>query len=640
MKHISQYEARIQSLEDELDAVKKRARTLQEKYRAAQQLSDESNALLEAGRSDGFKKGPHGFDGLTLIIAYYDIPKHIVRTLISCSPKYQKAPKNKIEVIIADNGSKEPFPEKLLKRFPFISKVIRTDGKPSPVFALNDAIAHAKFSTVGLMIDGAHILSPGVFRNTRDICQIHERPVINIPQYYLGNISQNLNPKLDAWKRETWWLDHLKWPERGYALFQHALFPGENATKSLRDAIESNCLITRKAVYEELGAFDEKFDEPGAGFANLEMFNRLTNDKSTTYVIFPGEGTFHQDHDGTTTRKSPEDRDILVDAYRAKYKSITGLETMPNVKSPVLYGTMRKSCDQVPTISKQYGQVKSQLLKQLANIYVHRARNGVDNNFHPKLVRGDLVDEREARPPLKSVDMAGEVAKKYGVKVDDLKYLNFLRRLHEVREPDLYFEIGVDQGYSMAQSKCRAVGVDPAFSISVPIPQRVKIFKEKSDDFFAKSKRTAQVLKGGIDLSFIDGMHLAEFVVRDFINVEKYSNPNGYIMIDDVLPEQMEMAERGRRFNAWTGDVYKIAPILRKYRPDLEVGVFHTFIGKFRKGLAVVKNLDPKNTVLQDNYEKIEAEIFDKTYAINSIDHLDEMMQIAPHNTFEDFIAD
>lgn len=639
MKHISEYQDKIKDLEAEVEKWKKRSRGLQDQYRAAQYLSDETTSELEALRSGGFKKGPHGFEGLTLIIAYYNIPKHIERTLMSCAPAYQNAPKDKIEVIIADNGSTEPLPDDLQERFPFVSKILRTEGKPSPVFALNDAIENARFDMIGIMIDGAHMLSPGIFRNTRDISQLYARPVINVPQYYLGNVSQNLNPKMDAWKRETWWLDRINWPEKGYALFNYALFPGENVTKSRRDSIESNCLIARREVFEDCGAFDPRFDEPGAGFANLEMFTRLTNHKDNTYVMFPGEGTFHQDHDGTTTRKSPEERDIMVANYRAKYEEISGISTLPNIKSPMMYGVQRRSCDIIPTISKQYGQVKNKILTQLSNIYVHRARNGIDNNFHPKLVRGDLVDEREARPPLHPRGIGQSVAEKYRIDEGDLRYLNFLRRLHEVREPELYFEIGVDQGYSMAQAKCPAVGVDPAFSISTPIPQRVKLFKEKSDDFFNNKKRAQRLFKNGIDLAFIDGMHLAEFVVRDFINVEKYCKPGSVIMFDDVLPEQMEMADRPRRFNAWTGDVYKIAPILRKYRPDLEVGVFHTFIGPYRKGLAVVKNPDPNNTALEDNYEEIERDIFGDGYKIESIEHLDEMMQIAPHGEFEKFIA-
>ena len=133
-------------------------------------------------------------------------------------------------------------------------------------------------------------------------------------------------------------------------------------------------------------------------------------------------------------------------------------------------------------------------------------------------------------------------------------------------------------------------------------------------------------------------MHLAEYVVRDFINAEKYSHAGTVIMFDDVLPEQMEMAERGRRFNAWTGDVYKIVPVLRKYRPDLEIGVFETFIGQYRKGLAVVKNMDPNSTVLEENYKEIERDIFETGYAIDSIEHLNEMMQVLPYSEFENFI--
>jgi len=553
MNNISDYQAKIEALESEIETARKRAIMLQERYAESQKQYDIVTHELEDLRNGGFTKGPHGFDGLTLIIAYYDIPKHIERTLISCAPWYQKAAAHQIEVIIADNGSTKPLSDDLKERFPFVSKIIRTEGKPSPVFALNDAIKHAKFDMVGLMIDGAHMLSPGIFRNTRDIAQLYSRPVINIPQYYLGNLSQNLNPHLDAWTKETWWLNHLNWPEQGYSLFGYALFPGENIFKSVNNCIESNCLIARKVVYEECGAFDERFDEPGAGFANLEMFTRLTNHHDNTYVMFPGEGSFHQDHDGTTTKKSPEERDRLVQVYREKYTSITGNESLPNVRSPMVYGLHRKSTEAIPTISRQYGQVKSKILSQLANIYVHRARNGIENNFHPKLVRGDLVDEREARPPLQPRGIGPGVASKYGIDVADLKYLNFLRRLHEVRKPNLYFEIGVDQGYSMAQAKCPAIGVDPAFSISIPIPQRVRLFKEKSDDFFALKDRAKRLFEHGIDLAFIDGMHLAEYVVRDFINVEKYCNPGSVIMFDDVLPEQMEMADRPRRFNAWTG---------------------------------------------------------------------------------------
>lgn len=633
-----QYEKRIIELENKLENMKNRAVTLRERFEAAESLADKAKSELEELRSGGFKKGPFKFDGLTIIVAYYNIPKHIERTLTSCSPHYQKAPKNKIEVIIADNGSDKPLPRNIRKKFPFVSKVIRTQGKPSPVFALNDAIKHAKFNTIALMIDGAHILSPGVFQNTRDICQMFARPVINIPQYFLGNFSQNLNQEPDAWKRETRMLGELNWPKDGYSLFRCALIPGEIAAKSIMSSIESNCLIAKRKVFEECGAFDERFDEPGAGFANLEMFTRLTNHEKNTYVMFPGEGSFHQDHDGTTTKKTPEERVKLVDRYREDYTAITGRKTLPNISGPMMYGIRRKSCENIPSISRQFGMVKANLLRQLSSIYTHRALNGIKNNRHPKLV-ANLPDERMARPPLLSKKLAPELARQYNVKPGQLQYLWMLRKIHEIRKPGLYFEIGVDQGKSLALSKCASIGVDPDFSITVPIPTRTRLFKEPSDGFFENAERAEKLFARGIDLAFIDGMHLAEFVIRDFINVERYCTPNSMIMFDDVLPEQREMAERVRGFNVWTGDVYKVVEILREYRPDLEIEVFETFIGSYRKGLGVVKNLNPDNFVLQSNYDNILQGIIGGKYNFESIEAMEKKMKIKPHGAFKDFIS-
>lgn len=629
----------IEFLEHDISEKTDKIRTLNEKVRVLQRNLDNLNEAFTEKQVGQFSKGPFPFEGITFVIAYYNIPKQIIRTLISCSPKYQRAAKDKIEVIIADNGSTEPLPEGLQERFPFISKIIRTEGKPSPVFALNDAIKHAKFPTIAVVIDGAHILSPGIFNNTKDICQMHPRPVINVPQYYLGFVSQNLNLSPNPWIREKRQLERINWPEEGYNLLNYAVFPGESFHRSLVGSIETNCLITTREVFEDCGGFDERFEEPGAGFANLEIFSRLIHHPKNTYVIFPGEGSFHQDHGGTTTKKSPEERNELVAKFRKNHARITGSEILMNVKSPMMYGILRRSGENIPTISKEYGIAKNKLMEQLANIYTGRVRAGIYNQPPPILVSGGTTNERRARIPLAALGILEPTAKAQGVDKKELSYLKFLRRLHQVRQPELYFEIGVDTGVSIGLAKKRSIGVDPAFTITSPLSPRTQLFKEKSDDFFENKARAKKLFKKPLDMSFIDGMHLAEFVLRDFINVEKYAHSGSIIMFDDVLPEQMEMAERERRFAAWTGDVYKIAPILRKYRPDLEVRVYNTFIGAYRKGLAVVKNLDPKNTVLEDNYSKIEKEIFDDTYAITSIEHLDEMMQVSAHSEFDKFIA-
>ena len=96
-------------------------------------------------------------------------------------------------------------------------------------------------------------------------------------------------------------------------------------------------------------------------------------------------------------------------------------------------------------------------------------------------------------------------------------------------------------------------------------------------------------------------MHLFEFVLRDFINTEKYADWSSVIVFDDQLPRNVDEAARNRHTGAWTGDVYKIIPVLQRYRPDLRIAVMDTQ----PTGVMVVLGLDPTSTVLADKYDEI-----------------------------------
>ena len=95
-------------------------------------------------------------------------------------------------------------------------------------------------------------------------------------------------------------------------------------------------------------------------------------------------------------------------------------------------------------------------------------------------------------------------------------------------------------------------------------------------------------------MAFIDGMHLAEFALRDFIGVERLSPWTGVIVFDDILPRTVEEATRDRRTRAWTGDVYKVLGILARHRPDL----ICLRVGTQPTGLLLVLGLDPANRAL------------------------------------------
>jgi hypothetical protein len=180
----------------------------------------------------------------------------------------------------------------------------------------------------------------------------------------------------------------------------------------------------------------------------------------------------------------------------------------------------------------------------------------------------------------------------------------FLRTLHAVAQPRGYLEIGVNDGRSLALSAVPSIAIDPAFKVTAEISCDVRLVKATSDDFFAQPSPVAHLPESVIDLAFIDGMHLFEFALRDFINVERHSTPGSVIVFDDMLPRDVDEAARDRHTKFWTGDVYKMIPVLRHYRPDLLCVPCDTQ----PTGLLVVFGADRTNTTLQDNYDEIVAE--------------------------------
>ena len=183
-------------------------------------------------------------------------------------------------------------------------------------------------------------------------------------------------------------------------------------------------------------------------------------------------------------------------------------------------------------------------------------------------------------------------------------YLDFLRQLHQRLEPRRYLEIGVRLGHSMGVSRCQSVGIDPAFAIDSELHAEVHIFRTTSDEYFSRPDPLAPVGGEPFDFAFIDGMHLFEFALRDFIYAERHSSPSTLVLFDDMLPRTADEAARDRHTKAWTGDIYPIIPVLEKYRPE----VLTVAVGTQPTGLLMVFGMDPTNTVLSDNYDAIMAE--------------------------------
>ena len=208
-------------------------------------------------------------------------------------------------------------------------------------------------------------------------------------------------------------------------------------------------------------------------------------------------------------------------------------------------------------------------------------------------------------------------------------YLWVISMFHSHLRPRTYLEIGVETGQSiaLARRETRAIGIDPEPKITQRLASGTSIHATTSDEYFAAHDVKAELGGLPIDLAFIDGMHRFEFALRDFMNIEKHCTSRSTILIHDCYPLSRLTAERERRTGFWSGDIWRLILLLRKYRPDLSVKV----IGTAPTGLGMVRGLDPGSSVLRENYDAIVEEFLALDYSVLDADKAG-MLALAPND--------
>jgi hypothetical protein len=201
----------------------------------------------------------------------------------------------------------------------------------------------------------------------------------------------------------------------------------------------------------------------------------------------------------------------------------------------------------------------------------------------------------------------------------------FLAALMKKVRPRTYLEIGTRFGDSLRFSRVPSIAIDPGFMIKHEIAADVQLVRSTSDEFFARKDPLARFPRPVIDYAFIDGMHLSDFALRDFMNVERWTQPGSVIVLDDMLSRNVDEAARDRFTGPWTGDVYKVLDALRQLRPDLITIEVNTD----GSGVAIVLLPDASSRVLHDHYDRLVAEmvtpdpqdvpaaVLNRTYAVD-----------------------
>lgn len=266
---------------------------------------------------------------LTVVVVFYNMRREAERTLHSLSRAYQQGVDDlAYEVIAIDNGSSPDqrldadFVRSFGPEFRFID--MGDDAASSPIPALNRGVAEGAGRNFALMIDGAHVVTPGVLRFGMLGLETYEPAIVSTQQWYIGPGQQG-DVIRDGYDQayEDRLFEEVNWPSDGYRLFDISHFIGERDW--LDGMWESNCLFVPRSILRQVGAFDETFMTPGGGYANLELYERLGSSPDVTFTTILGEGSFHQLHGGTTTNESDvEDRHNLLASYARQYEDMKG----------------------------------------------------------------------------------------------------------------------------------------------------------------------------------------------------------------------------------------------------------------------------------------------------------------------------
>lgn len=226
------------------------------------------------------------------------------------------------------------------------------------------------------------------------------------------------------------------------------------------------------------------------------------------------------------------------------------------------------------------------------------------SDAHAKIEQGDdalkYISKALELDPLNTPNLI----KYSNLKLLGADYIDALREIHSQIKPRRYIEIGVCKGvsFNLADPDIIAIGVDPEPQIDFDnLPENHKVISDTSDNYFSSERVLNDLQSQTFDMAFLDGMHLFEFALRDFINLEKYSASDSVILIHDLFPISKETARRERLTGFWSGDVWKLVFCLKEYRPDIKL----TLLPCPPTGLGAIEKLDSQSTILTDNYSKI-----------------------------------
>lgn len=317
---------------------------------------------------------------LSIIVIVYRMARQAQNTLFSLSANYQKnVNTGDYEVIVIENESDEMLDENSVRALGnnFHYHRHHSDNS-SPVSAINLGFKLAKGNFIGLIIDGARILTPRVLEYALMAARLPSNPLVATATFNLGPYlhysAETAQFDVDA---EQAMLASTHWQTNGYRLFDIANVGEANPVGYYQPMLESNCFFTTRANFAAIGYADEDFSLPGGGGINLHLFRAIGMlEQCEQYFVLAGEGSFHQQHGGVTTSPAQtQQRAALLEQFRLQLAEKWQGKCSALEREPIILGSITQPATEFAAFSSARG------FKRLQRLY-ERGCYFYQDDFH------------------------------------------------------------------------------------------------------------------------------------------------------------------------------------------------------------------------------------------------------------------
>jgi len=281
---------------------------------------------------------------VSIVVIFHRIPRQADNTLYSLSVRHQRhVTEDDYEIIVVENSSDAEYGESRARAHGANVRYFhRREEGVSPVSAVNFGFEQARAPLVGFMIDGAHMVTPRVVENALRAARLHPAPLVTVPAHHLGSVEQHFNKSAGYDEQiEERLLAESKWKEDGYVLFDIGCWSGANPNGFFSPFIESSAIFCTRAMFESIGRADVRFDGPGGGVVNQDIYMRLCRVPGSRLIVLASEGSFHQFHGGVSTTEV-EGRDALIEKLRRQHATIRGHDLVGHDREPLILGTFSR----------------------------------------------------------------------------------------------------------------------------------------------------------------------------------------------------------------------------------------------------------------------------------------------------------